>query len=215
VGGPREDDWQLGRVVVGAVFAATHVRGSLNDLSKQGLARRGEERDLIQALYQDSAADLSAYVRRQFGAGPPDPDEVAQEAFTRLFEQKDLSAIENLRGFLWRTARNLVLTHKRQVEQRSKYDFEVQQLFFTLDGPGLSPENVLKVKQQLKIINEVLAEMPERRRKALLWHRVDGLNFTAIGKRLGINRRAVARNIAKAALEIQNALKTAQQGEGL
>ena len=171
-------------------------------------------RGAVNDLYQRAADELSAYIRRIFGDGPPDPEEVTQEAFTRLYEQPDLSRIKSLRAFLWRTARNLVLTHKRQVATRSKYDFEIEQLFFAVDEPALSPENIFRVREQLKLVNDTLKKMPERRRKAFLWHRVDGQNFTTIAGRLGINRRSVSKHIAKAAFDIETALNETRSGSG-
>ena len=165
----------------------------------------------VAQLYENHSEALSSYLRRAFGDGPPDPDDIAQEAFQRLLEHKRLSGIQNLQAFLWRTARNLILSKKRSIERRSKFDFEIEHLFFGLEDPGLSPERVLEVKEQLRIIRRVLEKMPDRRRRALLWHRVEGLSFTAIGKRLGITRRAVARHVVKAACDMETALEEATE----
>ncbi|MEM6680674.1 MAG: sigma-70 family RNA polymerase sigma factor [Pseudomonadota bacterium] len=166
-------------------------------------------------LYEDHAEQLSRYLRREYGDGPPDPDEVMQEAFARLYEHRSLGTIKNLRAFLWRIARNLVLDGKRHIEARSKYDYEIENLFFALDSTSLSPENVLYMREQLHIVNQVLSAMPERRRKAFLWHRVDGLNFVAVAKRLGVNRRHVAKQIAQAAFDIETALNAAPGSDPL
>ena len=165
----------------------------------------------VAQLYENHAEALSSYLRKAFGDGPPDPDDIAQEAFQRLLEHKSLSSIQNLQAFLWRTARNLTVSKKRSIERRSKFDFEIEHLFFGLEGPGLSPERVLEVKEQLRIVRRVLEKMPDRRRRAFLWHRVEGLSFTAIGKRLGITRRAVARHVVKAACDLETALEDATE----
>ncbi|MEM9170136.1 MAG: sigma-70 family RNA polymerase sigma factor [Pseudomonadota bacterium] len=161
----------------------------------------------LRSLYADHAEALTAYLRKAFGDGPPDPSDVVQEAFQKLVERRDLSGIANPRAFLWRIARNAVLTHKRNKDARSRYDFEIEHLFFADDGANSTPERVLEVKQQLLVINETLQRMPPRRRKAFLWHRVEGLNFTEVGKRLGVNRHAVVRHITKAAFDIEAALE--------
>lgn len=165
----------------------------------------------LNQLYHYHYGALAASIRKVFGDGPPDPDDVAQEAFRRLLERDDLSGIGNLPAFLWRTARNLVLSEKRSLKRRSKYDFEIEHLYFALESPDSDPESILDVKEQLLIIRRVLDNMSDRRRKALLWHRVDGLNFTEIGKRLGITRRAVARHVVKAAQELSAALHDAER----
>ena len=162
---------------------------------------------VLAKLYAENAGELTGYLRKAFGDGPPDPEDISQEAFRKLAEQKDLSVIDNLRAFLWRTARNLTLDYKRQIAVRSKFDFEVEHLLFAVGGPAFSPENVLGVKEQLQIIEAVLLKMPARRRKAFYWHRVEGQNFSEVGRRLGISRRAVLRHVTIAAQEIDEVLR--------
>ncbi|MEM6652441.1 MAG: sigma-70 family RNA polymerase sigma factor [Pseudomonadota bacterium] len=161
----------------------------------------------LAALYQQSVDELIAYLRKVFGEGPPEPDDVAQQAFERLSRQEDLSRVKNLKAFLWRTARNLVLTERRNSETRSKYEYEIEQLYFVARGNESTPERVLEVRQQLAAINRALREMPERRRQALIWNRVDGLNVAAVARRLGITRSGAVKHIARAALDIDTALK--------
>lgn len=168
----------------------------------------------LEQLYQNHLGELVGYLRKAFGNGPPDPEDIAQEAFSRLAAQQDLSLIDNMRAFLWRTARNLLISQRRSAVARGKYDFEIEHLFFAIKGPGLSPESVLEAKEQLEIIDKALNIMPERRRKAFLWHRIDGLSFTDIGRKLGIDRRAVVRHISIAATDIEIALSKAMELRG-
>ncbi|MEM9234811.1 MAG: sigma-70 family RNA polymerase sigma factor [Pseudomonadota bacterium] len=163
-------------------------------------------------LYREHGEQLAAYLRKAFGDGPPDPDDVAQEAFHRLVQQESLDRIKNLRAFLWRTARNILLSQKRNIESRSRFDYEIEHLFFASKSPAATPERVLVVREQLKIVAEVLKKMPDRRRKAFLWNRVEGLTLTAIGTRLGITRRAVARHVIQAAYDLETTLQDVSGG---
>lgn len=176
------------------------------------LATRSDEKpdnwDAISDLYSTNSGDLSAYLRKVYGDGPPDPDDIAQQAFERLAAYKDIDRIKNLKAFLWRTARNLLLTYKRNSDARSKYDFEIEHLFFAAKGSEESPERVLEVRQQLLIIEKALAVMPTRRRDAFLLHRVEGLNLTETGKRLGVTRHAIVKHIARASVDIETALSS-------
>lgn len=164
----------------------------------------------LSGFYKTYAPELSGYLRKAFGDGPPDPEDVTQEAFRRLAEKGDLGAIENFKAFLWRTARNLVLTERRKTDMRSQADFEVSQLFFAVKGTEFTPERVLEVEQQLRIINAALGKMPERRRKAFLLHRVDGLNLAAVGRQLGVSRRAAVKHVMRAIVDIDVALEEGQ-----
>ena len=168
--------------------------------------RSGSADPSLSLLYAETADELIAYLRKAFGDGPPEPEDVAQQAFARLASRESLSKIKNLKAFLWRTARNLMLTERRNASTRSKYEFEVEQLYFAIRGNAFAPERVLEVKQQLILINDVLREMPERRRLALLWNRVEGLNVAAVARRLGMSRTGAVKHIARAAADIDAAL---------
>lgn len=138
-----------------------------------------------------------------FGAGPPDPEDVAQQAFEKLLERGDCSDIAALDAFLWRSARNLMLKGKRHEDVRAKYDFEIEQLFFPRRGDTSTPEGVLRTKEELAAINQALREMPEKRRRAFILHRVDGLPVVEVAKRLGIARSPANRHISRAYRDIE------------
>ena len=97
----------------------------------------------IKSISAEDLSTLAQRLRERYGDGPPDPEDLAQEAYRRTLERKDASAIFNVKGYLWRTARNLIFDTNKSNTVRSKYDFEVEQLFFPLKGNNCSPETVL------------------------------------------------------------------------
>lgn len=168
---------------------------------------QGDDDPWVSELYRAHSSELRTYLRRQFGDGPPDPDDMVQLAFQKLIERGDRSSIMNLRAFLWRTARNLTLNSKRNDHNRSKYDFEVEHLYFANKGNGSSPARVLEVKEQLRVISDTLSQMPEKRRTAFVLHRIDGLTVAAIARRYGNTRGAIIKHIARASSDIDAALE--------
>lgn len=180
---------------------ATDVR------AKQPRARRSEKpaamsstpqaSTTVEALYQDYAEQLAASLRKIYGNGPPDPDDVSHQAFEKLIERGDLASITNLRAFVWRIARNLVLSAKRSQDARSRYDFEIERIYFPLKDDESTPERIIVIREQLKAISEVLRNMPDKRRRAVILHRVDGLSVAEVGRRLGITRQSAAKHLAR------------------
>ncbi|MEM1412947.1 MAG: sigma-70 family RNA polymerase sigma factor [Pseudomonadota bacterium] len=162
--------------------------------------------DSITALYQAFAGQLAASIRRSFGNGPPDPEDVAQQSFQKLIERGDLESIDNPRGFLWRIARNLVLGEKRAQEVRTRHDYRIEQLYFPLRDDTSDPQRISLAREQLKVINEVLRQMPEKRRRAVVLHRIDGLTVADVGRRLGISRQNAAKHLARGVADINVAL---------
>lgn len=156
----------------------------------------------IAALSETYLRDLATGLRNRFGNGPPDPEDVAQEAFRRILEKDDTSSIRNLKAFLWRTARNLIFDSKKMSAIRSKYDLEIEQIFFPSTGDNSSPETVMLAREQLKAVNAILRDMPEKRRRALVLYRVEGLTLVEVARRLRISRTAVSKHIAKAQIAL-------------
>ncbi|MEM1019663.1 MAG: sigma-70 family RNA polymerase sigma factor [Pseudomonadota bacterium] len=162
---------------------------------------------LFKTLYRQFAARLTLNLRRAFGDGPPDPEDMTQLAFQKLMERGDHEEICDLESFLWRTARNSTLNELRAAGTRTKYDFELEQLFF---GPGrdeTTPERVYSMRQQLAQVDAVLRGMPTRTRRCFLLHKVDGLSITKVAEVMGLSKTSVHRHVVKAGIEIDQQLQ--------
>ncbi|WP_222990369.1 RNA polymerase sigma factor [Sphingomonas colocasiae] len=148
------------------------------------------------AAYRAHWRELCSYVLRNFGSGPPDPEDVAQQAFMRLSGVGHM--VDNVGSFLRRIARNLVIDHHRRGLRTSL----VHRSVAILEDAGLehSPEDLLSSKEQIEVMNEVIAALPVKERVAFLMHRVDGAPFTEIARDLGVSHSG-ARLLVSRALE--------------
>ena len=72
---------------------------------------------------------LSRTLRKTFGDGPPDPEDMSHLAFQKVIERGDVASIKNLKAFVWRTVCNLTLKEKRRQDVRSRHEFDIEQLF--------------------------------------------------------------------------------------
>ena len=162
--------------------------------------------DNLAVLYAEYRDDVSAYVRRQFGNGPPDPDDITQIAFQKLLENRNSSRIKNFGAYLRRAARNLVLTAMERDRTRERYEYEVEQLFFPSDGYGSGPETVIQCREELETISSALESMTVKRRRAFILHRVEGLSIAETGRQMGISRAAASQHISQALAIIDAAI---------
>ncbi|MEM6554528.1 MAG: sigma-70 family RNA polymerase sigma factor [Pseudomonadota bacterium] len=156
----------------------------------------------IKDLFETYRVPLTGTLRRLYGDGPPDPDDVAQQAFQNLIERGDFDTILNLKAFVWRTAKNIIFAAKRSRAVRSKYDYEVEQFYFPLKTDVSTPESIIQAKEQLEAVNECLSKMPLKRRRAFMLHRVEGLSIAETGRRLGIGRTTAAQHISRAVADL-------------
>ncbi|MEL7029230.1 MAG: sigma-70 family RNA polymerase sigma factor [Pseudomonadota bacterium] len=158
------------------------------------------------AAYVSYLPKLKAALLKNFGSGPPDPEDIIQQAFQNLLERKDRSDIKDIHAFLWRTARNLTLAAKRKSVVHSKYDFEIEQLFFPQGGDNSTPESILSAREELKVINQTLKQMPPKRRRAFVLHKIEELTVSDVARRLNISRSPAQKHINKAMQNIAVAL---------
>lgn len=160
----------------------------------------------LAAAYPKIFRTLITMLRKSFGSGPPDPEDIAQQAYRKLLERERTDDIQNLDAFLWRTARNLVFKDQRAKAVRSRYDYEVEQLYFPSRGCDLDPERVGIAKEQVNQVRQALLEMPERRRRAFVLHRIEGLSIAETARQLKISATATGKHIARAMAGIDERL---------
>lgn len=188
------------------VAAERHPSGSAPPATADMQRRR------LAQLYEQRAAKLTATLRNMFGNGPPDPEDVTQQAFQKLLERGDCSDIQDINAFLWRTARNLFFKGRRHEDVRGKYDFEIERIYFPQRGDELTPERVLSSKEELLAVNQALRLMPETRRHAFVLNKVEGLTVTEVAARLGIARSPATRHISRACRDIELHLAQTRRG---
>lgn len=68
----------------------------------------------FEQAYRQYWSKLCKYVNTKFGPGPPDPEDVAQLAFTRYAALENPAEVKNPRAYLYSTARNIVFDHYRK-----------------------------------------------------------------------------------------------------
>jgi RNA polymerase sigma factor (sigma-70 family) len=170
-------------------------------------------RALIDQVYRRHWAELCRYARRAFGAGPPEPEEVAQAAFARFAGLDRPDEIANPRAFLYQCARNVVLDQRRRDGVRARADREVQVLSAWDDPVVLDAERVLSGKERLQIVEAAIRVMEAKRRRVLVMHAIHGLSYCEIARREGLSPTRVTQLVASAVAECDRALRLAERSE--
>lgn len=155
------------------------------------------------AVYAKEWRDLCAFLRARFGPGPPDCEDVAQQAFFKLGEQTADRQLESPRAFVFRIAINLMHDARRQL-RRANAALEDTTTLTADEDPDL--ERALIAKQQVRLLQTVLAGLPERHRLYLTANRMDGLSFAEIARRHGVSESLVRKTVDEAAAVCQRAV---------
>ena len=167
-----------------------------------------EERGWLARFYATQRASLCAYLRRKYGPGPPDPEDVVHQAFAKLAQlgEARVEALEFPRAFLFRVAENILILEKRRARTHARHANAIFSASGGEEPLDFDPESVLVLREELAVIEATLRAMPERRRHCFLMHRMDGLSLAEIGRRLSISGTAVANQVERAIADIEAAL---------
>ena len=159
-------------------------------------------------LYARHWGELCHYIKQRFGPGPPDPEDVAQDAFVKFASIDNREAIDNPRAYLFRTAHNILVDEHRRLALRRAGPSDTKAQPFSDDR---TPERVLVGRERLDILKASLREMPSARRRSFLLNRLRGLSCAAIARMTGYSESAIKKHIDLTLRDLEAALSAAER----
>ncbi|WP_158085585.1 RNA polymerase sigma factor [Henriciella aquimarina] len=161
----------------------------------------------LQGVFEESYREIFAFVRGKVGAGPPDPDDIVQQAFAKYAALADRSAIGNPTAFLIRTAGNLIKDHARKSSTRFNVSVNGAELDFVASNhDDLSPEIVLLGRERFQCVVAALKELPRRRRRFVLLNRLEGMSYVEIARMSGTSESTVRKEVKAGVATCRRAL---------
>ena len=134
-----------------------------------------------------------------------DVDDVVQESYAKLAAREDVSDIRAPKNYLFQIARSIILMHLRRSRVVSIQAIEnLGDLALAADEPTV--ETQVSDREQLRLLAQAVADLPETSRTAFLLRTVDELSHREIGARLGMSVNAVQKNLAKSLLMLMSQL---------
>lgn len=132
------------------------------------------------------------------GLTPHDGEEILQETFLLLFQHlRRGKSRENLRGWVFRVARNLALKQRSSNQARMRRTIEFDEtLPEQSTGAGCNPEENLALQQRQARLKAVVRALPEKD-QSCLYMRAEGLRYREIADTLGISLGSVAASLAR------------------
>lgn len=146
--------------------------------------------------------NLSVYVpvlRRYIAkrARAEDVEDLVQDVLLRMQVRGQGDGIANIEGYLFQVAASVLTDRARrdQVRHRSAHH-ELTEFHHPADE--LTPERVLRGREDVDRLMAALEDMPELTRDTFVLHRFEEMSYDAISDHLGISVSAVGRHIMKA-----------------
>jgi RNA polymerase sigma factor (sigma-70 family) len=162
----------------------------------------------MDVLYARHWGELCHYIKKHFGPGPPDPEDVAQDAFMKFAAIDDREAIDNPRAYLFRMAHNILVDEHRRLALRRANPGDTETRPASDDR---TPERVLVGRERLEILTGCLRAMPAARRRSFLFNRLQGLSCAAIARMTGYSESAIKKHIDLALKDLEASLSQAER----
>jgi RNA polymerase sigma-70 factor (ECF subfamily) len=149
---------------------------------------------LVRKLFEEHNRALVTFLAARLHSQSEARD-VAQEAYVRMLQLEEPSAVGFLRAYLFRIAGNLAIDRLRK---RNVRDEGPPQALFEelLAQPG--PERTVLARQELEIVKKALRELPEKCRQAFALYMFAERGIPEIAKMMRVSERMVRAYIAEA-----------------
>jgi RNA polymerase sigma factor (sigma-70 family) len=137
-----------------------------------------------------------------------DVDDCAQEAFLNLWRQvKEGRLVGDARGYLFTIAWNVVKDFwRRKQARRENFTIPLSQFIGIERSSDVESDGLLSARELVRLIERELPRMRTSTRRVFLLFHVDELRVPEIADRLGVSRRTVEREIARAIDHLRDAL---------
>ncbi|MFC5373185.1 RNA polymerase sigma factor [Brevundimonas faecalis] len=157
----------------------------------------------LDAACREHAAGLRAITRKV----RDDEADLAQDACLKLVETARREPVAAPAHLLFRIARNLVIDRMRSRGRAARL-FQEATAYEQQPSSAPDPERTLLANERLRRALSVIDGMPDRRREAFLLHRIDGLSYPQIARRMGVTVKAVEKHISAAMLQLARGMRT-------
>ncbi|AYD04578.1 sigma-70 family RNA polymerase sigma factor [Neorhizobium sp. NCHU2750] len=141
-------------------------------------------------------------------------EDVAQEAYVRVSRAVEGGTVEHIEAFLFQTARNLALNHKRSrqirgsVERDDVSETDVE----TIASPTPSQEAEIIHRQRLRLLEEAVSRLPERAQKVWVLSKIEKWPYPRIAEHLGVSPNTVFNDLKMAHAHCMDALAKIDRG---
>lgn len=161
------------------------------------------------SLFRNLREPLGRYLANQ-GAKQPEIEEIVQDAFLRLHKHlsaangRVTSAPQNLQGWVFRVAQNLLRDRQRGWHGRNVESIEDRPEAAQATAPGATPEERVLHLEKVRRLRAGLESLPDLHRRCLHL-RAEGLRYREIAAALDVSVTTVADMIRDALARLERA----------
>jgi|TARA_B100000315_G_scaffold248629_1_gene278718 RNA polymerase sigma-70 factor (ECF subfamily) len=155
-------------------------------------------------LFEEQSVPLLKYLTTRF-SNHDEAQEIAQEAWLRIFRLKSPQQLTNPRAFLFQTASNLAVDRLRRSKLEQRHLEKEAQVDVSLRSV-VDVQETVRLERELATVQRALGELPVRCRQAFVMHRTHGYPYPRIAEELGVSTSSVEKYIIQALKHLRNKL---------
>jgi RNA polymerase sigma-70 factor (ECF subfamily) len=149
---------------------------------------------------------------RRLGVAESDIDDLIQDAYCRLATLKTVDHIDRPGAYFMQIVKNAWRDGLRRARVVRLEDF-TENATPIVEDEAADVEATIDAREQLRLIEALLATLPERCRTIFIWKRMEGIPQRDIARRLGVSENVVENDVQKALRMIQRALRDTGEDE--
>ena len=155
----------------------------------------------LTALFRNYETELIAKLRRVYGNGPPDPEDIAQSAFSQMASMRVHDHIEDPKAFLFKIALNIGRRATGRIAATRKLiSQELKNVAPQLEE--ITPERLYESKERLAAMNQAIERLTPKQRDILIRSRMKGETYAEISAATGWSLAAISRQLNAALAQL-------------
>lgn len=136
--------------------------------------------------------------------------DITQETYAKVVELSYYEKLKsnNLRAFLYKIAKNIVIDQSRKNKNTSLLPYEEER--FSIPSYE-QPDEIVVENNQYENLIQIVNTLPPRSKEAFILHTIDGYTRKEIADMMNISVSAVEKHIIRATKKLQEKLKQKQE----
>lgn len=136
-----------------------------------------------------------------------DIDDLIQEAYCRFAAMDSVAHVDRPGAYFMQMVKNLWRDQLRR-SQVVRFEEVTEIAQWLVEAEELGVEAAVAAREQVRMVEKLLANLPERCRTIFMLKRIEGLPQREIARRLGVSESIVENDVQKALRSIQRAIRT-------
>lgn len=129
---------------------------------------------------------LKKYLYRFFSRSQ-DVEDIAHEAFIKVFATELRGPVLNPKALLFRAAKHSALSElAKKSNTTTSYMEETEDKAVLIDRDGLDPEEIHDSRRKLATLSMAISQLPPVCRKVFILRKIEGLSMKDVAEKLGI-----------------------------